>query len=121
MLGRPWAEATGISGTYAVEWSDGSVVTLAGLAGSVSSEAVGINDKGQAVGDSYLDGESHAVEWVDGSPIDLGGLAGSTFNEAKGINDAGASLASARSGASNTLSSGTAGDHQSRRAGRLYI
>ena len=53
-----------------------SVVALEELPEAVSSEALSINGVGQAVGDSYIDGETHAVEWIGGSTLDLGGLQG---------------------------------------------
>jgi uncharacterized membrane protein len=80
--------ATG-SGTYAAEWSAGSVIDLGGLPGSTYSWATGINNVGQAVGFSIVDEVEYAVEWSGVNVIDLGGLPGSIFSEAAGINDAG--------------------------------
>ncbi len=45
--------------------------TLEGLPGFTSSVAQGINDAGQVVGYSVVDGVSHAIEWSDGSVINL--------------------------------------------------
>ena len=44
---------------YAVEWSGGSLITLADLPGAVGSGAASINDAGTVVGVSG----GHATEW----------------------------------------------------------
>jgi probable HAF family extracellular repeat protein len=67
----------------ATEWSHGSVINLGGLPGSVASEALGVNDAGQAVGFSDVGGLAYATEWSHGQVIDLGP------GWAYGINDAG--------------------------------
>jgi uncharacterized membrane protein len=50
---------------------------------STLSEADSINDAGQAVGRSIVDGVEYAVEWSDGNIINLG------LGRAYGINNAG--------------------------------
>jgi uncharacterized membrane protein len=55
----------------------------------VFSQAFGINDAGQAVGISIVDGQVIATEWSGGKVIELGGLPGSTTSTANSINDAG--------------------------------
>jgi hypothetical protein len=46
---------------HATEWSGGSVVALEEPPDAVSREALSINGVVQAVGDNYIDGETHAV------------------------------------------------------------
>ena len=41
---------------FATEWSNGQVINLGGLPGSTRSQAYGINDAGQVVGFSVVDG-----------------------------------------------------------------
>jgi probable HAF family extracellular repeat protein len=72
---------------------NGSIAsTLPPLPGDHVSAAVGINDKGQAVGASGPCAPlspsigAHALLWQNGSPIDLGSLGGTTNNVAFGIN-----------------------------------
>lgn len=62
---------------------------MGGLPGSSLSEAVGINDAGQVVGFSVVDGITYATEWSGGSVINLGGLPGFTLSTATDINNAG--------------------------------
>jgi uncharacterized membrane protein len=73
----------------ATEWSGGRVINLGGLPGSTDSEAFGVNDAGQAVGDSVVGGVAIATEWTGGGVINLGLLPGSTGSEALSVNDAG--------------------------------
>src|ERR1700687_109319 len=63
----------------ATERSGGSVISLGGLPGFVSSEASSINNVGQVVGVSFFGSGSvsaSATEWSGGSIINLGGLPG---------------------------------------------
>jgi probable HAF family extracellular repeat protein len=62
---------------------------LGGLPGSSLSEAESINDSGQVVGFSVVDGVTYATEWSGGGVINLGGLPGATFSAADGINNLG--------------------------------
>jgi uncharacterized membrane protein len=73
----------------ATEWSGGSVIELPSLPGATDSVALGINDMGQAVGQSLVGGVTYATEWSDGSVIELPGLPSATDSVALGINDAG--------------------------------
>ena len=79
--------------TVATEWSNGNVINLGGLPGSVDSFASGINNSGQIAGDSqYIvnnNGFTIAAEWINGAVINLGGLLGFTDSGASGINNAG--------------------------------
>ena len=59
------------------------------LGGPAGSQALAINDAGQAVGFSIFDGCDYATEWSGGSAIDLGGLPGYEDSYAYGINEAG--------------------------------
>ena len=73
-----------------IAWTDAGIIGLGGLPGTTESIATAINDAGQAVGYSYVEGvNSYATEWSAGQIINLGGLLGSTFSYAFGINDAG--------------------------------
>ena len=84
--GLAYAECSIIGSSCATEWSDGSVINLGSLAGSNVSYALGINNSGQAVGYSVIDGLPAATEWSDSSVISLSGSTGSGAN---GINNAG--------------------------------
>ena len=61
--------------SYATEWSDGRVIDLGGLPGSTDSYAYGINDAGQAVGDSRLSTVPEPSTWA----MMLLGFAGLAF------------------------------------------
>lgn len=83
---------------YAVIWKpNGKIVTLPPIAGDIVSQAVAINNQGQAAGASGACGppvslgfaDTHAVLWSAGSAIDLGNLGGTNFNAATAINDHG--------------------------------
>ena len=65
--------------------------TLGGVEFFNGSEASGINDRGQVVGQSFdLDsGEPHAFLWENGKMTDLGTLPGGSLSEALGINNRG--------------------------------
>jgi hypothetical protein len=73
----------------AVEWSHGSATDLGNLPGSIASEALRINDAGQAVGVSVSGSLLYATEWSHGKVINLGGLPGYMTSAAFDINDAG--------------------------------
>jgi probable HAF family extracellular repeat protein len=53
------------------------------------SSSTSINDTGQEVGVSIVDGVEFATEWSGGNIINLEGLPGFTSSFAEGINDAG--------------------------------
>ena len=76
-------------GTGRVNASGYTFTDLGALGGSYS-EANGINDFGQVVGNSYTFGNSavHATIWNGTTPTDLGTLGGSSFGY--GINNSGA-------------------------------
>jgi probable HAF family extracellular repeat protein len=74
---------------YAIEWSDGKAVDLRTLPGYTNAQAAGINDAGQAVGQTFGGLGAVATEWVGGSPINLGSLSGTTSGVASSINNAG--------------------------------
>ena len=65
------------------------MINLGGLPGSSASEAESINDAGQVVGFSVVDGVTYATEWSGGSVVNLGGLPGSMDSSASAINYAG--------------------------------
>jgi probable HAF family extracellular repeat protein len=81
--------AVGESGGHAAEWSGGSVIDLGSLPDSSLSEALSINDSGQVVGFSVVDGVTYATEWSGGSVINLGGLPSAAYSAATDINNAG--------------------------------
>ena len=88
--GQAVGYSPGLALWTATEWSGGSVIHLQNLPGATESLAYRINDAGQVVGLSFIDGVGGvATEWSDGSVINLEGLPGSTFSQAFGINNAG--------------------------------
>lgn len=76
---------------------NGEIVTLPPIAGDAVSQAIPIDNSGDAAGasgpcgpalnPSY--GTTHAVLWKHGAAIDLGSLGGTTFNAAGAMNDHG--------------------------------
>jgi hypothetical protein len=58
-------QAVGYNGE-ALEWSGGAVITLGSLPGSSGSQALAINDFGQAVGSSFGVSGDFATEWSGG-------------------------------------------------------
>ena len=70
-------------------YSGGTMKDLGTLGGN-QSEALGINNKGQIVGWSYMDsGFQHAFIYSGGKMTDLGTLPGGLYSYATGINDKG--------------------------------
>ena len=68
----------------------GTMIDLGTLPGGTTSEASGINTKGQIVGWSYTtSGYQHAFLYSGGKMIDLGTLPGGLYSFATGINDNG--------------------------------
>lgn len=74
----------------ATQYNDGSSQDLGALGGWYqSSHAAGLNDKGQAVGQSQtVSGDYHATTWMNGNSQDLGTLGGH-FSNASSINNNG--------------------------------
>ena len=67
-----------------------TMVTLAPVPGGSLSEASGMNNRGQIVGRSRVEGtEFHAMFWEDGTPTDLGTLDGGNLSHATAINKSG--------------------------------
>lgn len=62
---------------HAALWNNGTVTDL-GTLGGTNSGANSINNSGQAVGSSQMNGDTaeHAVLWSNGTMIDLGTLGG---------------------------------------------
>jgi probable extracellular repeat, HAF family len=85
-------------------WPDGQAAReLAPLAGHATSEAFGINARGDVVGYSGTASARRATAWpFGGAAIDLGTLPGGNFSQAFGSNDAGDVVGSSGS---------SAGDH----------
>jgi probable HAF family extracellular repeat protein len=79
------------SGQHAVEWSDGNINDLGALNGSNSSEATGINDAEEIVGESAISSDSgaptHAFLYRRGQMQDLGTLEGDVSSSATGIDN----------------------------------
>jgi probable HAF family extracellular repeat protein len=80
--------------TVAVLWENGAVRTLPALDNASASvgysQALAVNDLGQAVGVSQSPaGSGHAVLWQEGEVYDLGVPAGFNSSAATGINDHG--------------------------------
>lgn len=85
-----WYPWVGSAPSHALLWDDGTVTYLPSLGGDYNVPFA-INNQGQAVGGSYLAGDtaSHAVLWQGGIAHDLGALPGDSDSEADGINDRG--------------------------------
>ena len=82
-----------------------SVVTLDPLPGDWTSIAWGINDLGQAVGESHPPFRTRAVLWADDAThtaVDLGALPGDNNSVATGINAAGQIIGSSYASAPNS-------------------
>lgn len=78
------------SGWHAVRWQGGRLVDLGVLPGGTSSEALAVNETGQAAGWGVArDGRPHAILWKRDRPVDLGVPAGFTQSFAIDINAAG--------------------------------
>jgi probable HAF family extracellular repeat protein len=80
-------------GTHAFLWTDPTMVPLSPLTGYTYSEAIRLNDAGDAVGDSFsiTNGSfpTRATLWQAGAPIDLGVLPTDTNSVAVDINSTG--------------------------------
>jgi probable HAF family extracellular repeat protein len=80
---------------HALLWQNGGVTDLGNLGGTGHGngiEAVGLNNRGQAIGNSDLTGDTnfHAFLWTAETGMrDLGTLPGDANSAANGINDAG--------------------------------
>jgi probable HAF family extracellular repeat protein len=85
--------------TCATEWGGGQVIGLTSGTGSI---AYGINDAGQAIGQSLFGGVINATEWIGGGVINLGGLSGNTSSVATAINQAGQVVGFSRFGDGDT-------------------
>ena len=95
----------GQGGAHAVTWLDGEVTDL-GTLGGQESYALGLNNEGQVVGWSLIEGENfeqRAFLWSDGEMIDLGVLEEGRRSLAYDLNDRGQVV-----GASTTRSEETA-------------
>jgi probable HAF family extracellular repeat protein len=78
----------------AVVWQNGHAQELPPFPGDPDAVALGINDKGQAVGWSgpctgVFGNSFHALLWENGTVTDLGNLGGATGNSAADINNQG--------------------------------
>jgi probable HAF family extracellular repeat protein len=78
----------------AVVWQNGHAQELPPFPGDPDAVALGINDKGQAVGWSgpctgVFGNSFHALLWENGTATDLGNLGGATGNSAADINNQG--------------------------------
>lgn len=73
---------------HAVLWQNGTITDLGNLGGAVNNIAYAINESGQIVGASDLQGDNtgHAFLWQKGVMTDLGTLAGDSSSVAFGIN-----------------------------------
>ncbi len=74
---------------HAVLYSNGQITDLGTVAGSVSSSASSINDRGQVTGTATTaQGVQHAFLYSNGQMLDLGTLPGQSSSRATGINNA---------------------------------
>jgi hypothetical protein len=69
--GSAQAQCNPLGNICATEWSDGSVINLGGLPSSTQSAGSSINDAGEVVGFSVVDGVETATEWNHDSVINL--------------------------------------------------
>ena len=102
------------SSLCAVEWSGGSTIRLGGLSGPLDSgsTAYGINNSGQAVGATFIEGtgNGYATEWSGGRAISLANPTGSTFSYALSINDAGQAVGYSVGGVSEVATEWSGGN-----------
>src|SRR5260370_31786428 len=79
-----------VAAAHAFLFQNGVVVDLGTLPGGSISEALGINNRGQVVGEaSTASGNTHAFLLENGVMVDLGTLPGGTSSFATGINHRG--------------------------------
>jgi probable HAF family extracellular repeat protein len=78
-------------GSHALLWENGKYTYLGTLGGELNNVAYAINNAGQVVGVSDLDGEvtAHAFIWKNGAMRDLGVLPGDFLSVAFSINNRG--------------------------------
>jgi probable HAF family extracellular repeat protein len=81
-------QIVGSSGGHAALWSGGSIQDL-GTLGGATSEAHGMNEGGDIVGESDTSSGPHAFLWKAGSMQDLGVLPGDSSSRADHVNDSG--------------------------------
>ena len=74
---------------HATVWNGTTPTELGTLPGGFQSFAVGINDRGQVVGYTDINGSNIATIWNGSDPTNLGTLPGGISSEALGINDLG--------------------------------
>lgn len=88
---------TSIGASAAGYWDGTKWATLLNLPGQGPPNAQGINDAGQVVGSSYVDGlHPHATLWNGSTPTDLGGVPGYTSSWAADINNLGQVVGSSK-------------------------
>jgi probable HAF family extracellular repeat protein len=100
-----FSQIAGDTARHACLWQDGTPIDLGVLQGDTTSEAHGINGRGQVVGtsDSVPNaGDNRAVLWQDGTAIDLNksvrSLGGWHLDDAMAINDSGLVVGKGRVG-----------------------
>jgi probable HAF family extracellular repeat protein len=97
----------------AVEWVNGAIKRLPKLTGTFSSEALGVNDSGEAVGAAILnsDLDAHAVLWANGKATDLDfGTTGNGDAQASAINDSGVVVGDGADGDAFVFQNGVTSD-----------
>ena len=83
--------ALGFANFHALVWENGRAVYLGSLGGTLNTQGLGINNRGQVAGFGNLAGDTtfHAFLWQDGLMKDLGTLPGDFASGADDLNNLG--------------------------------
>jgi probable HAF family extracellular repeat protein len=83
--------ALGFANFHALVWENGRAIYLGSLGGTLNTQGLGINNRGQVAGYGDLAGDTtfHAFLWQDGVMSDLGTLPGDMASGADGLNNLG--------------------------------
>jgi len=81
----------GFTNFHALLWENGRAIYLGSLGGTLNTQGLGINNRGQVAGFGDLAGDTtfHAFLWQKGVMSDLGTLPGDAASRADGLNNLG--------------------------------